>query len=256
MLRTVVRLTPTFIFPIFENRNEHDHDTLKPQNAETERSGIERVKKMFSRNEYEEVSPELHNVVQAAMCGAFFGACMGGFARSRDAYLYFIENNQATIFKSTMEAKKKLQDYVTVAFAKGAYRWGWRLGIFSGMFSLIATTISVYRGDTTLVEYITAGAITGGLYKANLGLAATFVGAGLGAALSTIAGLAILGLLKITGVSMDDIRKAMYRIKEAREDQFNQAVEKSAKIKNDDLTKHHDDLVAEKGEKNIEQLVE
>lgn len=30
---------------------------------------------------------------------------MGGTIRSRDAYVYFIENNQATIFKTTLEAK-------------------------------------------------------------------------------------------------------------------------------------------------------
>lgn len=39
------------------------------------------------------------------MCGLFVGAFLGGFAKSRDAYLTFMENNQATIFKSTFEAK-------------------------------------------------------------------------------------------------------------------------------------------------------
>lgn len=56
-------------------------------------------------SEYLEASVELYNVVQATFTGAFIGACMGGFVRSREAYLYFIENNQATIFTSTMEAK-------------------------------------------------------------------------------------------------------------------------------------------------------
>ncbi|CAG5035896.1 unnamed protein product [Parnassius apollo] len=90
-----------------------------------------------------------------------------------------------------MQAKKQLQDYVTIAFAKGAVQWGWRLGIFTGTFILITTTVSVYRGDTSLVEYIFAGAITGAIYKANLGLAAMIVGAGVGATLSTLGGLAI-----------------------------------------------------------------
>lgn len=47
--------------------------------------------------------------------------------------------------------------------------------------SLSATTITVYRGeDPSLIDYISAGALAGGAYKLNLGLAATFVGAGLG----------------------------------------------------------------------------
>lgn len=60
---------------------------------------------VFFFSEYEEISVELHNVGQAAMFGAFTGACLGGFAKSKDAYVYFIENNQATIFKSTLQAK-------------------------------------------------------------------------------------------------------------------------------------------------------
>lgn len=31
-------------------------------------------------------------------------------------------------------SQKKLQDYVTIAFAKGAYYWAWRLAFFSGLF--------------------------------------------------------------------------------------------------------------------------
>ncbi|KAG6460966.1 RPII140-upstream gene protein [Manduca sexta] len=254
MLRTVVRLSPNFIIPIFGNNHEYDRDVLNRPPTQKLETGWDRVRAMYSKNEYEEVSVEVHSVLQSTLCGAFFGACFGGFLKSRDAYIYFIENNQATIFQSTMQAKKKLQDYVTIAFAKGAYQWGWKLGIFTGMFSLIATTVSVYRGDTSLVEYITAGTITGALYKANLGLAATFVGATVGATLSTTVGLVILGLLKVTGFSMDDIRRALYRIKEAREDQFNQALDKSATIRHDDLTRHHEQLVQEKGQQNVEQI--
>lgn len=46
--------------------------------------------------------------------------------------------------------------------------------------SITATTIAVYRGNTSVVEYISAGAMAGGLYKLHLGAAATLVGAGLG----------------------------------------------------------------------------
>ncbi|KAG7299562.1 hypothetical protein JYU34_016536 [Plutella xylostella] len=250
----IARVTPVFVFPLMEDRNKYDGDNLNRKPKKEINTGYDRLKEMYTRNEYLEASVELYNVVQATFTGAFIGACMGGFVRSREAYLYFIENNQATIFTSTMEAKKKLQDYVTVAFAKGATYWGWRLALFTGIFSLVSTTISVYRGETSVIEYTVAGAITGGLYRANLGLAATCVGAGLGGVLSSFGGLAIVLLLKITGVTMEDIRRALHTIKEAREDQFNQAVEKAATIKNDDLTIQHDLLVQEKGEKKIEDI--
>lgn len=47
-------------------------------------------------------------------------------------------------------------------------------------FSTITTTLSVYNGNTSLIEYIAAGTITGAMYKVNLGFAATLVGAALG----------------------------------------------------------------------------
>ncbi|XP_060801249.1 RPII140-upstream gene protein [Amyelois transitella] len=254
MLRTAVRLTPTFIVPLFQHHNENDYNVLDPTTPNIPKTGWDRVKKMYTRDEYEEISVELNSVLQGSLAGAFIGACMGGFYSSQQAYVYFMENNQATIFKSTMEAKKKLQNYVTIGFARGAHRWGWRLGLFTGMFSLIATTISVYRDDTSLIQFITAGAITGGLYKVNLGTAATCVGAGLGAALSAVIGGVILGILKATGFSMQELRQALYNIKKAREDQYRQVIEKSAKIKNDDLTRHHDKLVEEKGQMDLKNI--
>lgn len=250
----LVRVTPAFI-PIFGKKYENDYNFLEestPNN--TPNTGWERVKAMYKKDEYGEMSVELHSAVQSSLCGAFFGACMGGFVRSRQAYLYFIENNQATIFKTTMQAKKKLQDHVTVEFARGAYTWGWKLGTFTGLFSLLATTISVYHDETNITDFIGAGAMTGGLYRVHLGLAATIVGAGLGAALSTICGLAIVGVLKVTGLSMSDIRNSLHRIKELRSEEYNQAVENASKIKNDELTKHHADLVKETGEMKIEEI--
>ncbi|KAJ8732171.1 hypothetical protein PYW08_014901 [Mythimna loreyi] len=255
MFRTVLRLTPSFTIPIFSRpTSPYDHDLLNREDKSGPQTGWDRVKLMYTGNEHEEVSEELNTVLQASLCGAFVGACMGGFVSSRVAYLNFIENNQATIFKSTAEAKKRLQDYVTVAFAKGAYKWGWRLCFFTGVFSLTSTTVSVYRGDTSLIEFISAGALTGALYKIDMGLAAVLVGAGLGTVLSTVAGLAIIGLLKVTGVNMQEIRKALYKLKEAREDQYNQALEKAATIKNDKLSEHHKEIISELGEKKIDDI--
>lgn len=254
LLRTVGRATPAALFPIFEDRGEYDK--IENENTETELTvtGIEGIKKMFRRNDMEEVSVELHTCIQATTTGFFIGVCFGGFIKSRDAYLNFIENNQATAFKTTLQAQKKLQDSVFIAFARGGYHYGWRIAFFTGCFNLISTVISVYRGDTSIMQFASAGAITGGLYKLNLGLAATLVGAGVGALLGLAGGAAIVGILKLTGLQMDDFRKALYSLKEKREDQLNQAKEKAADIKNDSLTQHHDLRVQERGVMTIEEL--
>lgn len=53
----------------------------------------------------DEVSLELHSVIQSTLGASIIGACLGGFVHSRNAYVYFIENNQATIFQSTRQAQ-------------------------------------------------------------------------------------------------------------------------------------------------------
>jgi Tim17/Tim22/Tim23 family. len=45
---------------------------------------------------------------------------------------------------------------------------------------LLTTSISVYRGYSSILEYVAAGCITGTLYKCNMGLAGMAVGGGLG----------------------------------------------------------------------------
>jgi hypothetical protein len=45
---------------------------------------------------------------------------------------------------------------------------------------LLTTSISVYRGYSSILEYVAAGFITGALYKFNMGLAGMAVGGGLG----------------------------------------------------------------------------
>lgn len=49
MLRTAIRLTPTFAFPFFEKRNINDHDKLHNPEPQTVDTGLERVRKMFQR---------------------------------------------------------------------------------------------------------------------------------------------------------------------------------------------------------------
>lgn len=55
---------------------------------------------------------ELINVAQTTMFGCFIGACFGGFVKSRDAYVYFIESNQASVFSSTFDAKASKTDHI------------------------------------------------------------------------------------------------------------------------------------------------
>lgn len=257
MLRSLRRLSPityTAIIP-FKNLLSTDFDEVKNDgNVQDLTDGSARVHKMFQIDDFGEPSAELHSVVQATTYAGFIGACIGGFVRSRTAYMNFIETNEATIFKSIKDAKKKLQDHVTIAFGKGAFQWGWRMAFFTGTFCLVSTVISVYQGETGLIEYIAAGALTGALYKLNLGLAATLVGGGLGAILGMCGGLLTLAILKLTGFSLEDIRNTMYKFRQIRNDSFSQYKEDNATEKNDRVTRQHDAFVKAAGVKMLEDI--
>ena len=79
------------------------------------------------------------------------------------------------------------------------------------------TAMQVYRGREGIVEYLTAGGITGALFKMNTGLKGTIAGAGLGASLGTIAGAVSLMVLKLGGTSMDEVRNFSKSISDIRQ---------------------------------------
>lgn len=61
-------------------------------------------------SEFGYYSPEINAVMQTAFVSLFAGVIYGGIKASKDAYVDFIERNQATIYENIFDAK------VTVIF--------------------------------------------------------------------------------------------------------------------------------------------
>jgi len=186
------------------------------QAAKASTTPWERIKLMYTIDEFGYISPELNSIRQAGFLGLMVGAIYGGFVDSRIAYMNFMERNQATAFEHHFEAKKKLQDNVTLGFAKGAWKWSWRLALFTTSYTAITTTISSYRGKSSLYEYLAAGGVTGAMYKFNMGLRGMAAGTFFGSIIGGLAGLGSLAILKLTGTSMEDIRYWQYAWKQQR----------------------------------------
>jgi len=219
---------------MFKNPDAIDKDTrttkgIKPPENET---GGDRLQLMFSYDEHGYMSPELSQVVQGVMLGAFTGTLIGGTNHSRENYISFMKQNQATAFQSHFEAKKQLQNKVTMGFARGAWMWGWRLSLFTGSYMFITTTISVYRGKSSLLEYVAAGGISGFIYKFKQGPKAWVIGGGLGSVLGVFCGSLSLGLMWLTGTSMEEVRSIQYQWKA---DQQRVKMEKLRKIRAEEL---------------------
>ncbi|XP_037784850.1 RPII140-upstream gene protein-like isoform X1 [Penaeus monodon] len=243
------------ILSVFGNPDSIDRDvrTVKEAKVPTDETGWDRLRLMFTYDEYGEMSPELSMVVQGALMGTFTGTIIGGTIHSRDNYMRFIEKNQATAFQNHFEAKKQLQDKVTLGFARGAWMWGWRLGLFCGSFTLCTTVISVYRGKSSVLEYAAAGGITGALYKFKQGPRATIAGGIIGSALGSIAGCVSVGLMYLTGTSMEDVRYWQHKWKEEYQEKKLEALRKARSEDLDSLSRGHDQKAGSMSLENISE---
>ena len=105
----------------------------------------------------------------------------------------------------------------------------------------VITVMSVYRGKSSIWEYIAAGSTTGALFRMNLGLRGMTAGAIVGGALGIFAGGASLGVMKLSGTSMEEVRYWQYQWHKNRIDleQAGYAKQATASDPNPLLDAHH-----------------
>ncbi|KAJ8974028.1 hypothetical protein NQ317_001816 [Molorchus minor] len=244
----------TSLFGIDQLDNETPTQKAADTAAEIEQeSGWDRVKHIFELDEFDTMSSEAVSVMQVGALSMFIGALYGGVIHSRPAYMEFMRNNQATSFKNHLEAKRALQDKVTLSFGKGAFKWGWRLSLFSTSFVGISTIIQAYRGKCGILEYVIAGGTSGFLYKFNAGPRAWIVGGGLGSVLGLCCGVITIGLLKLTGVSMEEARYWQHYWRHSRDEYFRKGMADYLEKEDFAVIGLHNEAVGESG-KDISNL--
>ncbi|KAK9505734.1 hypothetical protein O3M35_009722 [Rhynocoris fuscipes] len=246
-LRPVLRTGGLFCAAILTPKPESTIQTQPSKSVDEKKlKGWDKIYEVFTVDEYGSISPELSTIYQTTFFTAFVGACYGGFMQSRQAYLQFIERNQATSFVDHYEAKKKLQDHVTVNFAKGALRLSWRLALFSGLYVTFVTLASAYRGEPKLIDYVAGGLVSGGLYQVNMGLRGVIVGGTLGTMIGLLAGSLTLAILKFTGASLDEVHQFRYDLYNSRGRHLDEAVSKREMEKLNEALRKRDTAVQEK----------
>lgn len=106
--------------------------------------------------------------------------------------------------------------------------------------------MSVYRGKSSVWEYIAAGSSTGALFRMNLGLRGMVAGAIVGGALGVVAGGASMGIMKLSGTSMEEVRYWQYQWHKKRIELEQAGYGKQAKEENPNpLLEAHHQLVGE-----------
>ncbi|XP_011870944.1 PREDICTED: RPII140-upstream gene protein [Vollenhovia emeryi] len=213
-----------FILPIDKQDNQFDKPAnaiLKPLDDEL---GWDRVKNIFSFDENGYYSKHLQSIINVTLSGIVLGVGIGGIGATKNTVNSFIVNNEATRFPSHFDAKRELQKSISMNFFKKGGRLGAKLGMFCFIFSSVATCTTVYRGKMAIENYMLGGFITGLLFKMNLGLRASLVGAGLGGALGGVCGGLSLLILTVSGISMDEALDAQQQWVLSRNDKTRELI--------------------------------
>uniref|UniRef100_A0A1B6G9V1 Complex I assembly factor TIMMDC1, mitochondrial n=1 Tax=Cuerna arida TaxID=1464854 RepID=A0A1B6G9V1_9HEMI len=179
-------------------------------------NGWDRLRAVFQKDEFGNYSKEMTATIQSTCIACFLGLIYGGINSSRAAFLDFMERNQATIFENHIDAKRRLQNHVTVHFAKGGFSWACKLSLFTGGFMLFLTSVQAYRGRRSVIDYAMSGTVVGALVRVKLGVPGLVIGGCLGCLLGLTCGLMTSTLLMLTGTSFDDVLSFQYELDQSR----------------------------------------
>lgn len=156
-------------------------------------------------------SEELTNVFKSGVVGALAGMLYGGLPAARHARRRYIQSSQAEIYTGRVDAVRSAHNAAIRGFVRYGWRWSWRVAAFVTLFNSVSTGLSVYRDKYTLSHYAAAGAVTGGLFRLNLGLGGLVAGAIIGAVLGLPTGALIISMQSLAGESAIERRRAARR---------------------------------------------
>ncbi|XP_076236725.1 RPII140-upstream gene protein [Calliopsis andreniformis] len=217
------------IFPFLSVVNVYDTVTNKNRDEVIPGEiGINKLMKIFERNKDGHVTKELQSIISSTATGTIIGFLVGGIIKAKNGTETFIKENHATKFESKIDAQRQLQYKFLYNFFRGGTRVGIKLGAFCFLFIGAATSVYVYRGKYDVTNFTIAGAITGCLFKLNMGIkgaaAGTFAGTVLGCTYGCIACL----ILYISGIKMEDVYEVHANTMNARRDRIQEKIKKYA----------------------------
>ncbi|XP_030210823.1 complex I assembly factor TIMMDC1, mitochondrial isoform X1 [Gadus morhua] len=180
-------------------------------------TGWDSIKDLFDRDGSRGPSEELRSVLKSAVAGALVGLLHGGLPAARDARQRYIQLSQAELYTSRVEAVRSSHNAAIRGFLRYGWRWSWRVAAFVTLFNSVSTGLSVYRDKDALSHYGAAGAVTGGLFRLNLGLRGLLAGTLIGAFLGLPAGALVVSMQTVAGETTRDRvrreRSELYQLK-------------------------------------------
>lgn len=173
----------------------------EPQRLE---SGWDRLRQLFATDERQRRSKELEDIYKAAVTGYIIGWAYGGIPAFIHAKQRYIEQSHAEVYYNRFDAVQSAHRAATRGFIRYGWRWGWRTAVFVTIFNTVHTGLNVYRDKNTLSHFIIAGAVSGSLFRINLGLTGFIAGGIIGALLGTPIGGLLMALQKYSGETIQE----------------------------------------------------
>ena len=141
----------------------------------------ERLRYMWSPDEYGNYSPELLFVKEGTLLSFLIAAGWGAWQESNKIYRIFLEQNKYTMFQHPREAQRALQDRIVLAMIQGGWRAGWRMGVLTFTMTSVCQSLTVVRNYINPLDFSAGGAAMGAVYRFHMGPRG-MLGAGLGGA--------------------------------------------------------------------------
>ncbi|XP_004675249.1 PREDICTED: complex I assembly factor TIMMDC1, mitochondrial [Condylura cristata] len=167
-------------------------------------SGWERLRQLFVKDEQQRTSEELQNIYRAAVSAGIIGWAYGGIPAFIHAKQRYVEQSQAQVYHNQLDAVQSAHQAATRGFIRYGWRWSWRTAVFVTIFNSVNTGLNVYRNKNTLSHFVIAGAVTGSLFRINLGLRGLVAGGIIGALLGTPVGGLLMVLQKYYGETLQE----------------------------------------------------
>lgn len=170
-------------------------------------TGWDRIMDLFESNTKHKYPEELTNVIKSGVVAALAGLLYGGLPAARHARKRYIQVSQAEIYTTRVEAVRSAHNAAIRGFLRHGVRWSWRVTVFVTLFNSVSTGLSVYRDKYTPSHYAAAGAVTGGLFRLNLGLGGLVAGTIIGAVLGIPIGALIISMQSLAGETVRERRR-------------------------------------------------
>ncbi|CAM9957917.1 unnamed protein product [Lampetra planeri] len=150
--------------------------------AEEEETGWDRVRDVFhAQYPYPQELGLLMVGTTVGLIGGFVGSGVPAAQLARER---FMERRYGEVYSHRIEAVRAVHNVAIKAFIRAGVPMALRVGFFMTIFNGIGIGLGAYRGKGTVGNYITGGALAGGIMRLSLGprgfVGGAFIGSVLG----------------------------------------------------------------------------